>query len=269
VDVDPRAMNMDASEVEAAITKETKAILPVHLYGYPADMDPLMAIARRHGLRVIEDAAQAHGARYHGKRIGAIGDLACFSFYPGKNLGAYGDAGAVVTNDDHLAERIRLLRDHGRKDKYEHLVPGINGRLDTLQAAVLRVKLRRLEQWSQQRREIAAAYSDKLKDIAGLTIPIVQGGIEPVHHLYVVRSEHRDAMRDYLKEKGIATGIHYPIPLHLQPAYRDLGYYQGDFPEAERAASEVLSLPIYPELPMEAVSHIAEATKRAQRAFDR
>lgn len=269
VDVDQRTMNMDASEIEAAITKETKAILPVHLYGQPADMGPLLAVARKHGLRVIEDCAQAHGARYQGRRIGTLGDIGCFSFYPGKNLGAFGDAGAVVTNDDQLAEHVRLLRDHGRKDKYEHLIPGINGRLDTLQAAILRVKLRSLEDWNERRRAIAEAYTDRLKETSGLTTPFVPEGMEPVYHLYVLRSENRDDIRRQLSEKGISTGIHYPIPLHLQPAYRDLGYFAGDFPESERAADEVFSLPMYPELPMDWVAQIAEATKRAQRSLSR
>lgn len=268
VDIDPRTMNLDPTELKDAITEATKAIIPVHLYGQPVDMDPVMSIAQRYGLQVIEDAAQAHGSRYHGRRAGTIGDIGCFSFFPGKNLGAFGDAGAIVTNHEGLAERIRLLRDHGRQDKYEHLLPGTNSRLDTLQAAILRVKLRHLDDWNAGRRSVAEAYAHHLKG-AAIELPKVSQDVDPVYHLYVVRSEDRDGLRERLGEQGIATGIHYPIPLHMQPAYRSLDYAPGDFPEAERAADEVLSLPMYPDLPLEWVREICSSVKRAARVHAR
>ena len=257
-DIDLDTYNLDPERVEAMITPQTKAILPVHLYGQPANMEPLVKVARRHNLAIIEDAAQAHGARYKGKRTGTLADAACFSFYPGKNLGAYGDAGAVVTNNDAIAEKVFLLRNHGRQSKYEHLIKGYGNRLDALQAAILTVKLAHLSDWNDRRRAIAARYTKLLSDYPKITTPLVPHWAEPVWHLYVVRLKGRDAMRQRLKEAGIATGIHYPIPLHLQPAYQHLGLQPGTFPNAEQAANEVLSLPIYAELKESQVAQIVE-----------
>jgi dTDP-4-amino-4,6-dideoxygalactose transaminase len=264
VDVQEETNNLDPELVEAAITKRTKAIIPVHLYGYPVDMDPLLAIARRHDLKVVEDAAQAHGAMYKGKRIGGFGDVACFSFYPGKNLGAYGDAGGVVTNDTKMAERIRLLKDHGRVDKYEHLVLGFNSRLDSMQAAILKAKLPHMDEWTDRRRAVAAIYGELLQDV-NVELPIEQPGFRPVYHLYVVRSDDRDRLQDDLKKAGVATGVHYPIPLHLQPALSHLGHDKGDFPVSERLAETVLSLPMYPELTEEQAQKVAKELKKAAK----
>jgi len=257
-DIDLRTYNIDPNQVETVITPRTKAILPVHLYGQPADMDALVKIARRHNLSIIEDAAQAHSARYKERRTGTLADAACFSFYPGKNLGAYGDAGAVVTNNNEIAERIFLLRNHGRQSKYEHLIEGYGNRLDALQAAILKVKLAHLDDWNHSRRAIAALYTKLLSDNPDIITPFVPPWAEPVWHLYVVRLQERDAMRKRLKEAGIASGIHYPIPLHLQPAYQHLGLQSGAFPNAEKAANEVLSLPIYAELKESQVAQIVE-----------
>lgn len=258
VDIDPATYTMDVSKLEAAITPKTKIIVPVHLYGHPTDMDPLMAVARKHGLRVIEDCAQAHGAEYRGKRVGTIGDIGCFSFFPAKNLGALGDAGAVTTNSEELAARIRLLRNHGREGKYEHSFVGYNERMDTLHAAVLNVKLPHLNAWNDARRAHAADY-DRLLDGAKVVKPTVAENCTHVYHLYVIRHPDRDALQKVLSEKGIATGVHYPLPLHLQPAYASLGYKQGDFPETERAAKSILSLPMYPELSAQQVEEVSRA----------
>ncbi len=262
VDIDPRTYNLDPRAVERAITPRTKAIIPVHLYGQPAEMDPILEIARTRNLRVIEDAAQAHGAEYRGKRAGTMGDIACFSFFPSKNLGAYGDAGALVTNDDELAARARLLRDHGRRDKYEHLVVGYGYRLDALQAAILGAKLPHLDAWNARRRAIADYYTELLTNSA-VVPPYVPPHISPVYHIYAVRvpSGNRDGLRAHLKSRGIETGIHYPIPLHLQPVNANLGYQRGDFPHAEQVADEELSLPMYPELSDQQVEMIAEAVR--------
>lgn len=257
-DIDLRTYNLDPTQIEAVITEKTKAILPVHLYGQPADMDPLLAIAERYNLAVIEDAAQAHGAEYRGRRAGTLGQAACFSFYPGKNLGAYGDAGAVVTNDAELAERVRMLRDHGRLSKYEHQLLGFGERLDALQAAILGAKLPYLEDWIERRRALAARYNELLAD-SGLVLPHELPDRRAVYHLYVVRSAHRDALLEHLKARGIGAGIHYPIPLHLQPSLCYLGYRAGDFPQAEQASREVLSLPLYPEMTDEQVRYVAQA----------
>lgn len=262
VDIDPRTYNIDPEKAAVAITPKTKVLMPVHLYGQPADMDPLLDIASRHGIRVIEDAAQAHGAEYKARRVGTLADAACFSFYPGKNLGAYGDAGAVVTNDAALTNSVRMLRDHGRRDKYEHLVPGYGSRLDTLHAAILRAKLPHLEQWNARRKAIAARY-DELLGEARVVRPYRPDWADPVYHLYVVRVSNRTAIQDRLKAEGIATGVHYPIPLHRQPAYKTLGYELGDFPEAEKAANEVLSLPIYPELSDADVERVVAALQQS------
>jgi dTDP-4-amino-4,6-dideoxygalactose transaminase len=259
VDIDPQTYNIDPSKIEAAITDRTKAIVPVHLYGQPADMDPILAIAQRYGLKVIEDAAQAHGAEYKGKRMGTLGDVACFSFYPGKNLGAYGDAGAVVTNNPEIAREVRLLRDHGRESKYEHLEIGYGERLDALQAAILRVKLRYLDQSNTRRREIAKAYSSELSKLGRVKVPHLPEQVRPVFHLYVVQVENRDGLLARLRADGILAGIHYPIPLHLQPAYAWLGQGEGSFPAAEEAAQTVLSLPMYPELTDAQIQIVIEA----------
>ncbi len=246
VDVDPGTLTIDPSLIEAAITPRTKAIIPVHLYGQPADMDPIMEVARRHGLVVIEDAAQAHGAEYKGRRCGSIGDLGCFSFYPGKNLGAYGEGGAVTTSDPEFARRVRMLRDWGSEKRYVHELKGFNYRLEGVQGAVLRVKMGYIEQWTDMRIAAAARY-DALLDPLGVVRPVHAGG-RHVYHLYVVRHPDRDSLQAHLTDRGVSTGIHYPTPVHMQPAFADLGYTAGDFPHAEAAALEVLSLPMYPEL---------------------
>lgn len=260
VDIDPRTYNIDPQQIERAITPRTKAIIPVHLYGQPAEMDAILDIARRHNLRVIEDAAQAHGAEYRGRRAGTMSDIACFSFYPGKNLGAYGDAGAIVTNNAELAERARLLRDHGRRSKYEHQVVGYGYRLDALQAAILGAKLPHLEAWNARRRAIADYYTALLTN-ADVVTPFVPPHIAPIYHIYCIRHKNRDGLQKHLKARGIETGIHYPIPLHLQPVYENLGYKRGDFPHAEKAANEILSLPMYPELTDAQVEMIVQAVK--------
>jgi len=260
VDIDPWTYNIDPARIEAAITGRTRAIMPVHLYGQPAEMDPILEIADRHRLKVIEDAAQAHGAEYKGRQAGSMGHVAIFSFYPGKNLGAYGDAGAVVTDDGEIAEKVRLLRNHGRRDKYEHLLQGFNYRIDTLQAAILRAKLAHLKEWNEARRRHAATYRELLSGL-DLVLPYEPEHIRAVYHLFVVRLQERDALREHLQARGISTGIHYPIPLHLQPAYRHLGYKEGDFPITEECARQVLSLPMYPELTQEQMEEVTRAIK--------
>ena len=247
VDIDPRSFTMDAGAIEAAITDKTKAILPVHLYGQPADMDPILEIARRHGLIVIEDAAQAHGAEYKGRRAGSMGDMGCFSFYPGKNLGACGEGGMVVTDNAEYARTIRMLRDWGAEKKYHHVLKGYNFRLEGMQGAVLRVKLRHLEAWTEARRAAAARY-DLLLQGSGVPTPQAMAYARHVYHIYAIRTCHRQAWQDALQAQGIQTGIHYPTPVHLLPAFADLGYHAGQFPHAERAANEVLSLPMFAEL---------------------
>jgi dTDP-4-amino-4,6-dideoxygalactose transaminase len=259
-DIDPGTYNLNPAGVEKRISPKTKAIIPVHLYGQPADMDPILALARKHGLKVIEDAAQAHDAEYRGRRTGSIGDCACFSFYPGKNLGAYGDAGALVTNDDVLARRARMFANHGRIDKYDHEFEGINSRLDALQAAVLGVKLKHLPQWTEARRKSAYNYNRYLVD-SGLTTPREIEGIRAVYHLYVIRvpAERRAALQAYLQSKGISTGIHYPIALPNLKAYAYLNHAGDQFPEATKAAQEIVSLPMYPELMEDDIRYISEA----------
>ncbi len=247
-DVDPVSYTLDPSALDAAITPRTAAVVPVHLYGCPADMEAILPVARRHGLLVVEDAAQAHGARYQGTRAGALGDLAAFSFYPSKNLGAYGDAGAVCTGDADLAERMRALRHGGQRDTYRHELLGTNSRLDEIQAAILRAKLPRLDGWNRRRRSLAARYDAGLAEVGDLVRPVVPAKAAHVYHQYVVRTSLRDALRDYLAGAGVATSIHYPRGLHLQPAFADLGYEPGACPTAEKLAHEVLSLPIFPQL---------------------
>ena len=266
VEVDPATYNLDSRRLEAAITPRTRAILPVHLYGQPADMAPIMEVARRHGLKVIEDCAQSHGARYHGQCTGSFGNAACFSFYPGKNLGAYGDGGAVVTNDPLVAERIELLRNHGQKDKYTHVMEGYCHRLDNLQATVLGVKLPHLETWNDCRRRAAAAYDRLLHGLPGVITPHVPAGLEPVYHLYVVQVPNRDQVRDFLKARGIETGIHYPIPLHQQPAYAHLGLAPDDFPISAALGPKILSLPIFPEITDEQIETVVAALRDALHA---
>ena len=254
-DIDPVSYNIDPDHVERLVTDRTRAILPVHLYGHPADLPALMAIAERRNLWVIEDAAQAHGAEIDGRRVGSIGHVACFSFYPGKNLGAYGDAGAVTGNDLAVLDRVRRLRDHGRTSKYEHAEIGFAERMDALQAAILRAKLPYLESWTEARRAGAARY-DRL--LAGVDVepPSAAPNVRHVYHLYVVRSRERDALLARLRQNGVGAGIHYPIPLHRQPAYEALGYGNISLPHTERAAAEVLSLPIYPEIQEEHQAHV-------------
>lgn len=265
VDCDPETYNIDAAKIEAAITSRTKAIMPVHLYGQIADMDAILAIARKHNLYVFEDAAQASGARYKGRRAGSLGHAAAFSFYPGKNLGAYGDGGAVTTNDPDVAEKIRLLRNIGQKIKYFHEIKGFNHRLDTMQAAVLGVKLPYLDGWNASRRRAAATYADLLADLPLIT-PTTADDTEHIFHLYVVRVADREALMDDLKSKGIATGLHYPIPIHLQPAYAELGYKRGDFPVTEEYAELILSLPIFPELDDDKVTYVTDAIREHMAA---
>lgn len=247
VEPDPFTYNIDTSRIEAAITSRTKAIIPVHLYGQPADLDPILEIARRHGLRVVEDAAQAHGARYKGRRIGSHGDIVCWSFYPGKNLGALGDAGAITTNDQKIAERIASLRNYGSRQKYVNEEAGVNSRLDPLQGAILRVKLKVLDEWIDRRRLLASAYADCLKN-SGLILPYVPGWAEPVWHLYVVRTVHRKALHDHLREVNMGTLVHYPVPPHVQAPYSYLGLAPEALPIALQFANEVISLPIGPHL---------------------
>ena len=247
VDIDPRSFTMDPAQLEAAITPRTKAVIPVHLYGQCADMDPIVAIARKHGLVVIEDACQAHGAEYKGRRAGSLGDMACFSFYPGKNLGAYGEGGMVVTDNADYTRTIRMLRDWGAEKKYMHVLKGYNYRLEGIQGAVLRVKLRHLEAWTKGRQAAAARYDAGLK-AAGVQTPEMMPWARHVYHIYAIRTPHRQQWMDALQAQGIATGIHYPTPVHLLPAFADLGYAAGRFPHSERAASEVMSLPMFAEL---------------------
>jgi dTDP-4-amino-4,6-dideoxygalactose transaminase len=268
VDVDADSYTMDIAQAAAAITPRTKAILPVHLYGQPADMDPLLEIARHHGLAVIEDAAQAHGAEYKGRRAGSIGDIGCFSFYPTKNLGAFGEGGAVVTNNPAHAHRIRMLRDWGAEKKYEHLLKGYNYRLEGLQGAILRVKLRHLERWNEARRAHAAEYS-RLLSAAGVQLPREMSHARHVYHTYTVRSRNRDLLQVQLQAADVQTAIHYPIPVHLQPAFADLGYGRGAFPVAEQAAREVLSLPMFPELTGQQIAAVADACLATTGAFTR
>lgn len=256
VEPDPHTYNLDPNLLESAITKKTKAIMPVHLYGQPADMDPILKIAEKYDLKVIEDAAQAHGSLYKGRLIGNLGHVASFSFYPGKNLGALGDAGAVVTNDDDLAENIRMLCNYGSKVKYHHTVKGFNSRLDEMQAAFLRAKLPRLNEWNERRQKIAAYYLEHLAGLPDLTLPYVPAGITPVWHIFVVQTPRRDDLQQFLKSKGIGTLIHYPIPPHLSEAYAEMGHTKGAFPITEAIASSELSLPMGPHLSLNEAEYV-------------
>jgi len=264
VDVDPETFTMDPGRLEAAIGRRTRLILPVHLYGHPADMRPIRELAARHGLPVLEDAAQAHGAEDAGVRAGGLGHAACFSFYPGKNLGAYGDAGMVVTSDAEFAARVRQLANHGGgAHKYDNVVVGTNSRLDALQAAVLRVKLRHLDDWNARRRELAGRYAQALEPAAGVRLPRERRGARSAWHLYTIRASGRDEVAARLAQNGVATAVHYPRPIHLQPALANLGGRAGDLPISEALSRDVLSLPLYPELPAAAVDRIAEALRAA------
>jgi dTDP-4-amino-4,6-dideoxygalactose transaminase len=255
-DIDADTMTMSPTSLKMAITARTKAIVPVHLYGHPCDMDAILAVAERRGIPVVEDCAQAHGALYKGRPCGVFGAAAAFSFYPTKNLGAYGDAGAVATNDPALAERVKKLRNYGEETRYHHSIKGFNSRLDEMQAAILRVKLKHLDRWNDARRARAARYSGLLADTP-LRLPAEQSWARHNYHLYAVRSAQRDALAAWLREHAIGALMHYPIPVHLQEGYRDLGYSEGDFPESERACREELSLPLYPELSFEALEQVA------------
>ncbi len=259
VDVDLETYTMDISQLEAAITTKTKAILPVHIYGHPAEMDAIMAVARKHNLFVLEDACQAHGAEYKGARAGGLGDAAAFSFYYAKNLGAYGEGGIVVTKDRQLASRIQMLRNHGAKEKYRHTLIGLNSRLDEMQAAILRVKLPHLDRWNARRRTWARHYTSQLSDLDdGIVTPVELPNTKHVYHLYVIRTAQRDELQRWLKAHGIATGIHYPVPVHLQEAYEYLGYKPGSLPVTEAICESILSLPMYPELTLDQISYIRQ-----------
>lgn len=263
VEPDPRTHNMDPAAIKAAITPRTRVVLPTHLYGQPADLDPILAVCRRHGLKLVEDAAQAHGARYKGKRIGAHGDAVTWSFYPTKNLGAMGDGGAVTTDDPALAERIRMLGNYGSTVRYVNETRGTNSRLDPLQAAVLRVKLRHLDTWNDRRRAIADLYGRALAGSGAVSLPHVPDWSDPVWHLYVVRTPDRATLQAALADAGVQTLIHYPIPPHLQQAYADMGHTRGAFPVAETLADEVLSLPIGPHMTLDQAQQVADAIGRA------
>jgi dTDP-4-amino-4,6-dideoxygalactose transaminase len=277
VDIDPNTCNMDPNKLNEFLEREcsfdestnqlinqstrspVKAIIPVHLYGQMADMDPMMELARKKGLLIIEDACQAHGAKYKNKTPGSMGAAGCFSFYPGKNLGAYGEGGAVVTQDEKMANEIRMIRDHGQNKKYFHTMEGYNGRLDAIQAAVLRVKLKRLADWNRSRNDNASYYNELLADVPGIEFAKVADFAGSVYHLYVIMLDDRDALQQFLGDKGIATGLHYPLPLHMQKAYEHLGYKEGDFPITERVAKRLLSLPMYPELTRAQIRYVTDS----------
>jgi dTDP-4-amino-4,6-dideoxygalactose transaminase len=261
VDIDPVTFTMDPSKIEAAITPRTRAIVPVHLYGQPADMDPILEIAARYDLVVIEDACQAHAAAYKGRPVGSLGHAAAFSFYPGKNLGAYGEGGMVVTSRPEITREVRMLRDWGSERKYHHVLKGYNFRMDGIQGAILRAKLRHLARWTQLRREHARTYGQLLAD-SGLGLPVEADYARHVYHVYAVRTSDRASLQRLLQAHGVSTGIHYPVPVHLQPAWADLGYKAGDFPESERAAAEVLSLPMFPELTHTQIEIVAAAVRQ-------
>jgi dTDP-4-amino-4,6-dideoxygalactose transaminase len=265
VDIHPQTFTMDPARLEAAVTGRTKAVIPVHLYGHPADMEPILAISRRHSLTVIEDAAQAHGAEYNGVRTGCLGDFGCFSFYPSKNLGACGEGGIITTKSAEAARRLRMMRDWGQDVKNHHLLRGYNYRMEAIQAAVLRVKLRHLEAWNERRRRIAAEYRAGLAE-SGLSLPVELPGNRHVYHLFVVRTKSRGRLRESLQAAGIETGIHYPTPVHLQPAHSDLGYGRGSFPVAEDAAGSVLSVPMFPELTDEQLEIVVKSVLACLRS---
>lgn len=256
VDCDPRTYNIDPTKIEAAITHRTKAIVAVHLYGQPADMDALRAIANKHRIALVEDAAQAHNATYNGKPIGGLGDICSFSFYPGKNLGAYGEGGAVTTNNPDLARKVRMIREHGSEKKYYHEMYGTNYRMEAIQGAVLGVKVGHLNDWTENRRRVASRYNAGLKNVDGIVLPFEAANVKHVYHLYVIQTEHRDALAQYLNDKGVSTGLHYPVPLHLQQCFAHLGYKKGDFPVSEQLGEECLSLPMFPEMTDEQIEYV-------------
>jgi dTDP-4-amino-4,6-dideoxygalactose transaminase len=272
VDIDEQTYNIDPQKLEACLNQRhahgamgsagrSKAVIPVHLYGQPADMDLILGIAQKHNIKVIEDACQAHGALYKDQKVGSFGAVGCFSFYPGKNLGAYGEGGAIVTQDEEIASKIRMIRDHGQAKKYFHDIEGYNGRLDAIQAGVLRIKLRRLGDWNQARRANAAYYNELLSKVDGVTLPVEADFVSSVYHLYVILVDDREGLQQFLNNKGISTGLHYPLPLHLQKAYVHLGYKNGSFPVTESVAKKLISLPMFPELTREQIEYVAESIK--------
>jgi len=270
VDIDEQTYNMDPQKLndylkfrnpQSAIRNRVRAIIPVHLYGQPADMDPIIEIARKHNIIVIEDACQAHGALYKNRKAGSFGAVGCFSFYPGKNLGAYGEGGAIVTQDEEIASKIRMIRDHGQAKKYFHDMEGYNGRLDAIQAGVLRIKLKRLSNWNHSRHENAKYYNELLSKVDGVTLPVEADFASSVYHLYVILVDDREGLQQFLSDKGIGTGLHYPLPLHLQKAYAHLGYKEGSFPVTESVAKRLISLPMFPELTREQIKYVAESIK--------
>ncbi|MCB0119470.1 MAG: DegT/DnrJ/EryC1/StrS family aminotransferase [Anaerolineales bacterium] len=260
VDVDPQSYQIDVSKIEEAVTPKTKAIIPVHLYGHPAEMNPILEIAQKHGLKIIEDNAQGYGAEYLGKKTASFGDIGCLSFFPTKNLGAYGDGGMAVTNDPALAERMRMLRAHGWKKKYYSEEVGYNSRLDAMQAAILQAKLPHLDSWNEKRRELSARYTELLAPL-GIAVPVEREWAKHVYHLYIIRTSKRDELQAFLKEKGIASEVYYPLPPHLAEPCREFGYKEGDFPHAEKAAKETLALPLYPELTFAQQDEVIAAVK--------
>src|SRR3989440_11835810 len=261
VDIDPDTYTMDWRQLDQALTSRTRAIIPVHLYGHPAEMQPVLEFANAHGLRVIEDASQAHGATYQGRRVGSFGDIGCFSFYCSKNLGAYGEAGICVTNNEILADKLRMLRDHGSRERYRHEILGVNARPDEIQAAVLRVKLAHLDQWNTARQLHAQTYTEQLKNLVE-ALPVVRPGGTHVFYVYVVQVRERDLFRQILAQEGIATGIHYPIPIHLQPACTTYGFVRGMLPVTEAVTENIVSLPMYPELTTEQLHKVVDATTK-------
>jgi dTDP-4-amino-4,6-dideoxygalactose transaminase len=269
VDVDPKTYTIDVEKLEAAVTPRTGAVIPVHLYGQAANMDAVLEVSRRHHLKVVEDAAQAHGARWNGRKVGGFGDCACFSFYPGKNLGAFGDAGAVVTNDSEIAGRIARLRNHGRDpgSKYEHSQEGFNARIDSLQAAILSVKLRQLTDWNHRRRAVARAYFQQLGGCEEIGLPFTRPEAEHVFHLFVIQVEKREELQRFLKSEGVASGVHYPVPLHLQPAYTYLGLGPGSYPVTESLSNRIVSLPMFAEMTDAEVEYVTSKVLQFQRSF--
>ena len=263
VDSEPDTYNIDPKAFQAAITKKTKAVIPVHIYGQPANMDQIVAIAHQHGIKVVEDAAQAHGSRYKGKRVGSLGDVACFSFYPTKSLGACGDAGMIVTKNKDIYEKLLMLRDYGRQGRYEHKIKGTNSRLDTLQAVVLNAKLKHLDHWNEMRAKNAAIYAQLLKPLKGVVAPITREDRTHVFQTYAILVPNRDKVVESMKAQGIGVLIHYPISLHLQGAYAELGHKKGDFPVAERVSHEVMSLPMFPHMTREQIETVAAALKKS------
>jgi dTDP-4-amino-4,6-dideoxygalactose transaminase len=266
VDIDSATRTLDPELLPAALTPRTRAILPVHLHGQPADLDPILHFAAGHGLHVVEDAAQAHGARYHGRRIGGLGAVGCFSFYPGKNLGAYGEAGALVTNDPAIADQARTLRDHAQRERYRHEAIGYNYRMDAFQGAVLGVKLPHLDDWNDRRRRHALHYYERLQAVPEIGLPVIRTDRESVHHLFVIEVEERDGLARRLAAHGVQTGLHYPIPVHLQPAYRDLGLGKDSFPVAERFARRCLSLPMFPGLTTDRIDYVCDLIEASVRS---